>query len=454
MTIESRNPATAELIERFSEASDAALAQTLERSDAAFGTWRRAPLEERCRLLAALADVLDERRDLLALIATEEMGKTIGSARAEVEKCAAACRHFADESGEYLAPEPARAGTGSATVIYRPIGAVLAIMPWNFPYWQAVRCAAPAVASGNVVLMKHAPNVPRSALALEAAFADAGFPQGVFANLFLSAERTEALIAHPSVAAVSLTGSERAGSSVGAAAGRAIKKAVLELGGSDPFIVMPSADLDTAVATAVRARMQNNGQSCIAAKRFIVHADIHDRFVEAFRAQCAGLTIGDPADEDTALGPLALPGIRDGLKDQVARSIEAGATLLYEGDTPDGPGYWFPPVILGDIPEGAPARREELFGPVASMFRVESLDEAIGVANETPFGLGAAAFTESEDEQNRLIEDLDAGMVFINAMVASDPAMPFGGVKRSGFGRELWRAGAQAFANVKTVVTP
>lgn len=452
MAIESRNPATEELIEAFEEHSDGAVEALLDASCDRFRDWRKTSVDERAALLGALGDVLELKRDELAAIATEEMGKTIGSARAEVEKCAAGCRYYAQYAPDHLNPEQVATDRSESMILHRPLGTVLAIMPWNFPYWQAIRCAAPAIASGNVLVLKHASNVPRCALSLEAAFQEAGFPDDVFRAVFLESGRARKLVEHRAIAAVSLTGSERAGAAVAATAGAALKKTVLELGGSDPFIVMPSADFANAVQTAVRARVQNNGQSCIAAKRFIIHADIYDAFVNTYTDQMRNLRIGDPMEESVDLGPLALPSIRDGLKAQVQQSVEAGATLFFEGELRNGPGYWFPPVVLTDIPDDAPARREELFGPVASMFRVESIDEAITLANETDFGLGASAWTSDETEQDLFLEKLDAGMVFVNAMVASDPRLPFGGIKRSGYGRELNAYGIHEFVNVKTAV--
>ncbi len=452
MAIESRNPATEELIEAYEEHSESAVEAILDASRDRFRTWRTTTVDGRASLLEGLADVLDLKRDEFAKIATEEMGKTIASARAEVEKCAAGCRYYAQYAHDYLDPEPVATDHSESMILHQPLGTILAIMPWNFPFWQAIRCAAPAIAAGNVLVLKHASNVPRCALAMETAFVEAGFPEDVFRTVFLESERAQKLVEHPAIAAVSLTGSERAGAAVAATAGAALKKTVLELGGSDPFVVMPSADFGSAVETAVRARVQNNGQSCIAAKRFIVHTGIYDAFVNAYTDQMRDLTIGDPMEDEVDLGPLALPSIRDGLRAQIQQSVEAGAILFFEGELRNGPGYWFPPMVLTDIPEDAPARREELFGPVASMFRVSSIDEAVALANETDFGLGASAWTSDEAEQDLFLEKLDAGMVFINAMVASDPRLPFGGVKRSGYGRELNAYGIHEFVNVKTAV--
>jgi succinate-semialdehyde dehydrogenase/glutarate-semialdehyde dehydrogenase len=336
-------------------------------------------------------------------------------------------------------------------ICFEPLGVVLAVMPWNFPFWQVIRFAAPALVAGNVGLLKHASNVPQCALALEDLFRRAGAPEGVFQALLVGAEPVAALIADDRVAAVTVTGSEAAGRAIGAAAGAHLKKSVLELGGSDPFLVLPSADLDRAVATAVKARMVNTGQSCIAAKRFIVADAVYDRFAAAFSAAIGALVVGDPLDPRTQIGPLATAAIRDGVADQVARSVAAGARVLTGGRVLDGPGHYYAPTVLAEVPLTAPAACEEVFGPVAALFRVAGLDEAIALANATPFGLGAAAFTRDRQEAERLARELEAGSVFINGMVASDVRFPFGGVKRSGHGRELSLHGMREFVNVKTV---
>jgi succinate-semialdehyde dehydrogenase/glutarate-semialdehyde dehydrogenase len=380
------------------------------------------------------------------------MGKVRPAARDEALKCAAGCRHYAEHLDRYLADEVVQEPGGvEERVLFQPLGAILAVMPWNFPFWQVIRFAAPALGAGNVALLKHAANVPGCAQALEDLFRRAGAPEGVFQTLLIEADAVEGIIADPRVAAVTLTGSDRAGRAVAAAAGRHLKKAVLELGGSDPFVVLPSADLDAAVATAVKARMVNSGQSCIAAKRFIVADSIYDQFRERFVAAVAALVVGDPEAPGTDIGPLATAGIRDGLAAQVRRSVEAGAGLLTGGQIPDRPGFFYPPTVLEEPPAGSPAACEELFGPVATLWRVRDTSEAIRVANDTVFGLGASVWTRDPDERERCLREIEAGTVFINDMVASDPRFPFGGVKQSGYGRELGVWGLREFVNVKRV---
>ena len=379
------------------------------------------------------------------------MSDTTRSARSEAEKCALACRYYAEHGGAMIASEPAPGGTGHSTLHYLPIGPVLAVMPWNFPFWQVFRFAAPALMAGNVGLLKHASNVPQCALAIERVLREAGFEDGVFQTLLVGSGRVAAIIADPRVAAVTLTGSEGAGAQVGAAAGKALKKSVLELGGSDPFIVMPSADLDAAAATAVKARCINNGQSCIAAKRFLIHAAVYDAFIERFVAGLERLVVGDPMRDDTDVGPLATEQVLADVTAQVAASIAAGARLLCGGERIASKGNYYAPTALTDIPPWAPAYSEEVFGPVAGLFKVEDIDAAIALANATPFGLGSSVWTRDEDEQRRFIDGIEAGQTFVNAMVASDPRVPFGGVKRSGHGRELAAAGIREFVNLKTV---
>jgi succinate-semialdehyde dehydrogenase/glutarate-semialdehyde dehydrogenase len=382
---------------------------------------------------------------------THEMGKPIGAAVGEAEKCAWVCRYYAEHAEGFLAPETRETDAGESYVRYDPLGVVLAVMPWNFPFWQVFRFAAPALMAGNVGLLKHASNVPQCALAIEEIFRRAGCPEGAFAALLVGSDAVPGLIADRRVAAVTLTGSEGAGVAVGRAAGGEIKKAVLELGGSDPFIVMPSADLPTAVSTAVKARTINNGQSCIAAKRFIVHREIAAAFTEKFVAKMAALKVGDPMEPATEIGPLATPGILDDLHAQVEKSIAAGAKLLTGGQRLDRPGNFYAPTVLADPAPGSPADLEELFGPVATLFTVADATEAIAVANRTTFGLGASAWTDVPFERDRFIREIEAGSVFINGMVKSDPRLPFGGIKRSGFGRELSIDGIREFVNVKTV---
>jgi succinate-semialdehyde dehydrogenase/glutarate-semialdehyde dehydrogenase len=382
---------------------------------------------------------------------TLEMGKPIGAARAEAAKCALACRYYAEHGERLLADEPLDAGAGTSYLKFQSIGPVLAVMPWNFPFWQVFRFAAPALMAGNVGLLKHASNVPQCALEIEDVIRRAGFPAGVFQTLLIGSAQVARVIDDPRVKAASLTGSEPAGAQVASQAGRQLKKTVLELGGSDPFVVMPSADVERAVRTGVDARVLNNGQSCIAAKRFLVDiriaADFERRFVEAIEA----LRIGDPLDESTQLGPLATPEILEGLDEQVRGTVAAGGRLLTGGHRLDRPGNFYAPTVLADVPKDSPAYREELFGPVAALFRTDGIDEAIRLANDTEFGLGASVWTNDAAEQRRLIDEIEAGMVFVNGMVASDPRLPFGGVKRSGYGRELSAYGIREFVNVKTV---
>jgi succinate-semialdehyde dehydrogenase / glutarate-semialdehyde dehydrogenase len=448
---EARDPATGELLERLAEHTPAEVEARVAAAALAARAWRRLLVAERVAPLARAAELLEHERRELAALATREMGKPIAQAVAEVEKCARVCRYYAEAAERFLAPEPV-ATDKRAEVRFDPLGVVLAVMPWNFPFWQVLRFVAPALAAGNVGLLKHASNVPRCALAIEDLLARAGVPAGVFAALLVGVESVAGLIADERVAAVTLTGSEGAGRAVGRVAGDSLKKVVLELGGSDPFVVLPSADLDLAVATAVRARTLNSGQSCIAAKRFVVHASVYAPFLERFVAGMAALRVGDPRDEATEIGPLANAAIRDELSAQVERTLAAGARLLLGGRPLPGPGYFYPPTVLVDAPPRSPARSEELFGPVATVIRVRDLDEAIAVANETRFGLGASAWTNDPEERERLVAELDAGSVFVNGLVASDPRLPFGGVKASGHGRELARQGLLEFVNVKSVV--
>jgi len=451
MAIESVNPATGRRLRAFEPYTPAAVEGKLAAAAAAFPAWSRRPIAERAQMLRRAGEILEAEKQSFAAIMTAEMGKLIGAAAQEAEKCGAACRYYADHALTFLHPEVEPNGLDA--VMFQPLGAVLAVMPWNFPFWQVIRFAAPALAAGNVGLLKHASNVPQCALALEDLFARAGAPAGVFQALLVGSERVGAIIGDERVAAVTVTGSEGAGREIASTAGRHIKKSVLELGGSDAFIVLADADLPRAVATAVKARMVNNGQSCIAAKRFIVADAVHDAFVRDFTAAMAALRVGDPAAAETQLGPLALASIRDGVADQVERSIAVGARLLTGGRRPDGPGWFYPATVLADVPSDAPAATEEVFGPVAPVFRVAGIDEAIALANASSFGLGAAAWTRDRTAADRLARELEAGSVFINGMVASDHRFPFGGVKRSGYGRELGVFGLREFVNVKTVRT-
>ena len=397
------------------------------------------------------SEILETRKNDLGRLITMEMGKPVTAAVAEVVKCAGACRFYAEHAAGYLADEKVSTEAQETFIRYEPMGVVLAVMPWNFPFWQVFRFAAPALMAGNVALLKHASNVPQCALAIEEVFRDAGFSDYEFQTLLIGSEQVERVIVDERVSAVTLTGSEPAGASVASIAAKHIKKAVLELGGSDPFIVMPSASLADAVSTAVKARIVNNGQSCIAAKRFIVHESIADEFEKRFVAAMEALKVGDPLDESTDIGPLATPQIVTDIEEQVRKSVEAGAHLLTGGKRLGERGNYYAPTVLARIPIAAPVAREETFGPVASLFRVEDVSEAIAVANDSPFGLGASVWTNDRAEADRFIDGVETGQVFINAMVASDPRVPFGGTKHSGFGRELGAYGIREFVNVKTV---
>lgn len=451
MAIASVNPVDGKLVRSFAAYDAAAVGTRVALAAATFEAWRRTPFAERSRHLAAAADALERDRRRHAETMTLEMGKPIRAAEAEVDKCALVCRYYADHAEELLATQEVASDARRSYVRHDPLGCVLAVMPWNFPYWQVFRFAAPALAAGNVGLLKHASNVPQSALAIEEVFRAAGFPAGCFQTLLVDSGAVAALIDDARIAAVTLTGSEAAGVAVGRAAGAQIKKMVLELGGSDPFVVMPSADVARAAATAVAARTINNGQSCIAAKRFVVHDAVYDEFERRFVAGMAALRVGDPLDPATDVGPLATAAIRAELAAQVERSLAAGARLLLGGRPLDGPGWFYPPTVLADPRPGSPAWDEEIFGPVATLFRVRDLDEALAVANHRVFGLGAAAWTTDAAEQERFARELEAGSVFLNGMVKSDPRLPFGGIKRSGFGRELAGHGIREFVNVKTV---
>ena len=399
-------------------------------------------------------EILIEEKERLGKLMTIEMGKPIKAAIAEAEKCATACFYYSNNAETLLEDHAVPATGGNARVYFHPIGAVLAVMPWNFPFWQVFRFAAPSLMAGNVGLLKHSSNVPQCALAIESIFSRAGFDDGVFQTLLIGSGEVAGIIADDRVAAVTLTGSEGAGRSVAEAAGRALKKTVLELGGSDPFIVMPSADIESAAKTAVTARMINNGQSCIAAKRFIVHESVYGEFLDRFAKGVEAIRVGDPMDPKTELGPLATEAIRDELAVQVEKTVSMGAAVLCGGKSLDRPGFYYSPTVLADIPEGSPSDDEELFGPVASVWSVEDIDEAIDIANSTRFGLGSSAWTSNPAERERFIRDIDAGMVFINGMVASEAGLPFGGVKSSGYGRELGEFGIREFVNIKSVKEP
>jgi succinate-semialdehyde dehydrogenase/glutarate-semialdehyde dehydrogenase len=455
MPLESVNPSTEVVVERFDELDADGIEHALSRSVAAAEEQRRLPVRDRAALMERAADILDRDADRLGRILTEEMGKTFAAAKAEVDKCAWACRYYAEQGPGFLANEPVEIDEGSAYVAHLPIGPVLAVMPWNFPLWQVFRFAAPALVAGNTTLLKHASNVPRAALAIQDVFNEAGFPRGAFQTLLVGSNAVEAILRDARIRGVTLTGSNAAGSAVGRTAGDVIKPSVLELGGSDAFIVMPSADLDAAVKAAVQGRILNNGQSCIAAKRFIVHADIYEAFRDRFVAAFEALTVGDPFAESTDLGPLALASIRDEICEQVDKSVAEGARRLVGAERIEGPnggkGYWFQPGVIENIPEGSPAYCEEVFGPVALLFKAPSLDAAIDMANDNPFGLGSAIFTGERGDVDHAVRRLEAGATAVNRIVASDPRLPFGGVKESGYGRELARDGMMAFVNRKTV---
>ena len=445
------NPATGKTEKEFPAHSPEEVEAILERAMAAFAEYKTTTYAERARHLVTAAELLEGEVPDLARILTTEMGKTFAAAKAEVSKCAVGLRWFADNAEALLADEEI-ATTGSRSYVhYQPLGAVLAIMPWNFPMWQVIRFAAPALMVGNVGLLKHASNVPQTALAIEDLFRRAGLPDGVFSNLFVPSKDIAALIHDPRIAAVTLTGSEPAGMSVAAAAGDALKKTVLELGGSDPFVVLGSADLTAAVRTAVTARVQNNGQSCIAAKRFIVTEDIADAFEERFIDAMAELVVGDPFDQGTDIGPIVSEAQRDELVGQVEEAVRQGATAHAGNPLPAGDGWWFSPTVLSGITTDMDVARVEIFGPVAMVIRVPDMEAAIAAANDTPFGLGSSVWTTDEAEVARCVEGIEAGAVFVNAMVASTPELPFGGIKRSGYGRELSELGLKEFTNPKTV---
>lgn len=452
MAIATINPATGELLKSFEPHTSVEIEEKLRRAAETFRAYRRTSFLARQRLLLRVGALLEAEKHVYSRLITTEMGKPVHAALKELEKSARVCRYYAAEVSALLADEFVQAGADMSYIRYEPLGAVLAVMPWNFPFWQVIRVAAPALMAGNVVLLKHASNVPQCALMLEELFLRAGFPEGAFQTLLISAAQVAQVIADARVAAVTLTGSERAGSSVAAEAGRHIKKTVLELGGSDPLIVMPSADLAEAVRTAVTSRTRNNGQSCLAAKRFIIAEEIYEEFTRRFVASMKALRVGDPFDEATEIGPLASEQVLRELEHQVEASIAAGARQVLRGGRLNRPGFYFAPCVLADIPSEAPAYREELFGPVALLFRARDIEEAIRLANDTGFGLGASAWTNDETERARFVEEIEAGSVFINGMPSSDVRLPFGGVKRSGYGRELGAHGLREFVNIKTIM--
>jgi succinate-semialdehyde dehydrogenase/glutarate-semialdehyde dehydrogenase len=451
MTIASSNPATGELTKRFDAHNDAEVESALKNAVSAFEKNRRSSLAERAAKLQRAAELLEKDSEQFARIITSEMGKLLRGSSEEIEKCARGCRFYAEHGRKFLSEQIVSSDAGRSYVCYEPLGIVLAIMPWNFPFWQVFRFAAPALMAGNVGLLKHASTVPQCALAIENIFRDAGFDSGVFQTLLIENEAVEKIIRDPRVKAVTLTGSERAGSAVASTAGRELKKSVLELGGSDPFIVMPSAKLDDAISTGVKSRMVNSGQSCIAAKRFIIADAIYDQYVAQFVEKMKRMKLGDPMDETTEVAPLSSENILRGVDEQVQKSVAAGAKILCGGKRAERAGYFYEPTVLVEIPKNAPAYREEVFGPVALLFRAHDRDEAVAIANDSTFGLGASVWSNDAAEQEFFSRELQSGMVFVNAMVASDPRLPFGGVKRSGYGRELGAEGIREFTNVKTI---
>ena len=451
MAIASTNPATGELLQSFDALTEAQIDEKLATAAAAFRRYRTTTFAERADWLRRAADILDAEADALGRLATLEMGKTLASAVAEVGKCAKGCRWYAEHTKAVLADQPHPVDGAKVFTRYEPLGPVLAIMPWNFPYWQVFRFAAPALMTGNVGLLKHASNVPQCSLAIEDVLRRAGFPEGAFQTLLVGSGAIEAIIEDPRVRAVTLTGSEAAGRAVGATAGATIKPSVLELGGSDAFVVMPSADLDTAVAKAVHSRTLNNGQSCVNAKRFIVHEEIADEFVRTMVAKLESLKLGDPMDEDTEMGPLSSPDAVEEIDRQVQETIAAGARLHTGGKPLGGPGSFYPPTLLTDIPDGSPGHNEELFGPVALVWRARDVDDAIRIANDSDLGLGGSAWTADPAEQERFLTEIETGMIYINHFTESTPEVPFGGAKNSGYGRELAEYGPKAFVNAKTV---
>jgi succinate-semialdehyde dehydrogenase / glutarate-semialdehyde dehydrogenase len=452
MAIATINPSTGKLLKTFDALSDSQIDEKIQRAAEVFSIFRQLTFAERAQMMREAADILESEKNSIALLMTTEMGKTLRSAVDEAVKCAWVCRYYAECAEAFLADEIIPTSASRSYVRYQPLGVILVVMPWNFPFWQAFRFIAPGLMAGNVGLLKHASNVPQCALKIEEVLCRAGFPQGAFQTLLVGSDKVDRILDDRRIAAATLTGSEEAGVKVGMGAARRIKKVVLELGGSDPFVVMPSANFDEAVATAVKARTINNGQSCIAAKRFIVAESIADRFEREFVARMQALRLGDPLDERVDVGPLASADAVKSLHAAVQRTVEAGARLLIGGKPVEGAGNFYLPTVLTDVPKDSPAYREELFGPVASIFRVKDIEDAIGVANDSKFGLAASAWTNDRSEQERFISELEAGMVFINQMVASDPRLPFGGIKHSGFGRELSVHGIREFTNIKTVV--
>lgn len=451
MALESINPATGELLERFVEWSDAQVAQVIDATGQAWLDWRRTSFAERAVLMKRAARVLRDNADLYARTMALEMGKPVGEGRAEVNKCAVCCEFYADHAEEFLADEVIASDASKSYVAHRPLGVVLAVMPWNFPFWQVFRFAAPALMAGNTGMLKHSSNVPRCALQIEEVFVKAGFPQDVFRTLMIGSGKVDKVIEHPAVKAVTLTGSDIAGRKVAAKAGQMLKKTVMELGGSDPFVVLADADLDEAAQVAAKARCINSGQSCIAAKRFIVEEPAYEAFLEKFKAATAALVMGDPLDDRTQVGAQARDDLMLELHAQVEASVAKGAKIVLGGKPREGKGSFYPPTILIDVVPGMPAYDEELFGPVASVILAKDADDALRIANDTPFGLGASVWTADVARGEAFAARVEAGASFVNGMVKSDPRLPFGGVKISGFGRELSHHGIREFVNIQTI---
>jgi succinate-semialdehyde dehydrogenase/glutarate-semialdehyde dehydrogenase len=447
-----RNPATGEHVESYEGASDADIDAALSRAVETFGEWREQSIRDREEILDSAAEQLRTEKETYAETMTREMGKPITQAEDEIEKCAWVCDHYAEHASAYLNPDghPSPSGTVVKTA-YQPFGPVLAVMPWNFPFWQVFRFAAPSLVAGNVGLLKHASNVPGCAKAIESIFQEAGVPEGAFQSLMISSDRVDSVITDGRVRAVTLTGSGAAGSAVASTAGENLKKTVLELGGSDPFVVLDDANVAEAASTGAWARNLNGGQSCIAAKRFIIHTDVYDEFIDRFVTEVEGLTVGDPMDPETEVGPLARPEFVTDVHEQVTASIDAGAQVVTGGELPDRSGAYYPPTVLTDVPEGCPVDSEETFGPVAAVYEVESERDALALANKTELGLGASIWTENRQRGRQFARKVDAGCVYINQLVKSDPRVPFGGVKDSGYGRELSEAGIKEFVNRKTI---
>ena len=450
--IASINPATSEVIEEFNELSEKDLKKIIDKTESEFQRWKKTSFSERSKLMKKAAEILMKNKEKYAKIITQEMGKPITQSLSEVEKCASVCDYYAENAEKFLKNEKIETENKKSYVSYEPIGIVLAVMPWNFPFWQVFRFAAPALMAGNVGLLKHASNVPRSALSIEEVFKEAGFPENAFRTLIIGSKMVDIVINDDKVKAVTLTGSELAGSKVAETSGRNLKKTVLELGGSDPFIVLEDADVKSCAVSAANARMINMGQSCIAAKRFIVIEKVAKDFEKIYKESMESMRIGDPLKKETQVGPLAREDLLDALDKQVKESVKMGAKLLTGGKRIPGKGYYYPPTLLTDVKKGMPVYDEETFGPVAAIIKVKNEEEAIKVANDTPYGLGASIWTKDIEKAEKMAKEIDSGSVFINKMVASDPRLPFGGVKKSGYGRELSSNGIKEFVNIKTIV--